>query len=76
MPIDQRPAICIRVTRQHVQDWLDFAKTHIRWIIRDWMPLLFTDKSKICLGFTDRRQLVWKIPKERFDEFNVAEHGR
>ena len=35
-----------------------------------------TDASKFCLNFTDERQLMWRIPKERFDELNVAEHGR
>ena len=51
---------------------LDFAIIYVRWTIRVWTPVLFTE-SKFCLNFTDRRQLVWGIPKERFDEFNVAE---
>ena len=38
--------------------------------------MLFTDESRFCLDFTDRSQLVWRMPKERFDEFNVAEHDR
>ena len=36
--------------------------------------MLFTDESRFCLDFTDRRQLVWRMPKERFDDLNVAEH--
>ena len=59
-----------------MQDGLDFARTHVSWTIRDWTPLLFTDESKFCLDFTNRRQFVWRIPKERFDELNVAEYGR
>ena len=38
--------------------------------------MLFTDESRLCLDFTDRRQLVWRMPKERFDDLNVAEHDR
>ena len=38
--------------------------------------MLFTDESRFCLDFTDRRQLVWRMPKERFDDLNVAEHDR
>ena len=38
--------------------------------------MLFTDESRLCLDLTDRRQLVWRMPKERFDELNVAEHDR
>ena len=36
--------------------------------------MLFTDESRFCLDFTDRRQLVWIMPKQRFDLLNVAEH--
>ena len=59
-----------------MQDWLDFARNHVRWTIRDWTQVLFTDESRFCLDFTDRRQLVWRMPKERFDELNAAEHDR
>ena len=58
----RRPAIRVPLTRQHVQDWLDFARIHIRWTICDWTPVLFTDESRFCLDFTDRRQLVWRMP--------------
>ena len=53
-----------------MQDRLDFARTQVRWTTRDWTP----DECKFCLDFTDRRQLTWRMPKERFDELNVAEH--
>ena len=59
-----------------MQDRLGFARTHVRCTIRDWTPVLFTDEARFCLNFTDRRQLVWRMPKERFDELNVAEHDR
>ena len=72
----RRPAIRVPLTRQHVQDGLDFAITHVRWTIRDWTPVPFTDESRFYLDFTDRRQLVWRMYKERFDELNVAEHDR
>ena len=61
--------------QQHVQDRLDFARTHVRWTIRDWTPVLFTE-SRFCLDFTDKRQLVWRMSKERFHYLNVAEHDR
>ena len=37
--------------------------------------MLFADESRFFLDFTDRSQLVWRMPKERFDELNVTEHG-
>ena len=51
--IARRLAIRVPLTRQHMQDRLDFARTHVRWTIRDWTPVLFTDKSKFCLNFID-----------------------
>ena len=72
----RRPAVHVPLTRQHVQDRLDFARTHVRWTIRDWTPVLFTDESGFCLDFTDKRQLVWRMAKEQFHYLNVAEHDR
>ena len=59
---------------QHVQDRLYFARTHVRWTIRDWTSVLFTDESRFCLDFTDKRQLVWRMSKEQFHYLNMAEH--
>ena len=47
---------------------------NVRLTIRDWPQVIFTDESRFCLEFIDRSQLVWRMPKERFDELNVAEH--
>ena len=68
------PAIRVPLTRQHVQDRFDFARNHVRLTVRDWTPVLFTDESRFCLDFTDRRLLVRRMPKDRFDELIVAEH--
>ena len=59
-----------------MQDRLYFLRTHVRWTICDWTPVLFTDESRFCLDFTDRSQLVWRMSKEKFDDLNVAEHDR
>ena len=48
-----RRAMRVQFTRQHVQDWFDFAVIHIRWTIRDWTPVVITDESRFCLDFTD-----------------------
>ena len=42
------------------------------------MDYSWLDSSAISdewFDFADRRQLVWRMPKMRFDELNVAEHG-
>ena len=60
-----------------MQDRLDFARSHIRWTIYDKTPVLhvFTE-SRFCFDFNDRRQLMWRMPKQRFDELNVTEQNR
>ena len=42
----------------------------------DWAPVLFTDESRFCVDFTDRRARAWRMPNERFAPVCVAEHDR
>ena len=42
----------------------------------DWAPVLFTDESRFCVDFTDRRARVWRMPNECFAPVCVAEHDR
>lgn len=72
----RRPAIRVPLTPRHVQERLLFAQNHVRWTINDWTPVLFTDESRFCLDFTDKRQKVWRMPNERFHTLNVSEHDR
>ena len=71
-----RPAICIPLTRHHVQEHLEWARDHVTWALNDWTPILFTDKSRFCVDFTDRRARVWRMRNERFAEVCIAEHDR
>ena len=70
----QRPAICIPLTRHHVQERLEWARDHVTWALNDWTPILFTDESRFCVDFTDRRARVWRKRNERFAEVCIAEH--
>ena len=54
----QRPAIHIPFTPYHIQERLDWARQHIGWTLNDRTPVLFTDESKFCIDFTDRRDSV------------------
>ena len=38
--------------------------------------MLFTDKSKFFIDFTDRRASVWRARSKRFAPVCVAEHDR
>ena len=62
----RRPAIRVPLTRYHVQMRLARARDHVTWTQNDWAPVLFTDESRFCVDFTDRRARVWRMPNERF----------
>ena len=72
----RRPAIRVPLTRYHVQMRLAWARDHVTWTQNDWAPVLFTDESRFCVDFTDRRARVWRMPNERFAPVCVAEHDR
>ena len=55
---------------------LAWARDHVTWTQNDWAPVLFTDESRFCVDFTDRRARVWRMPNERFASVCVAEHDR
>ena len=55
---------------------LAWALDHVTWTQNDWAPILFTDESRFCVDFTDRRARVWRMPNECFAPVCVAEHDR
>ena len=55
---------------------LAWARDHVTWTQNEWAPVLFTDESRFCVDFTDRRARVWRMPNERFAPVCVAEHDR
>ena len=70
------PAIRVPLTRYHVQMCLVWVRDHVTWTQNDWAPALFTDESRFCVDFTDRRARVWRLQNERFAPVCVAEHDR
>ena len=71
----RRPAIRIPLT-QHIQMRLEWAQTHVKWTVNDWSPVLFTDESRFCVDFMNRRAKVWRSPNERIAPACTAEHDR
>ena len=55
---------------------LAWARDPVTWTQNDCAPVLFTDESRFCVDFTDRRARVWRMPNERFAPVCVAEHDR
>jgi len=57
----RRPAIRIPLMLQHFQTRLQWARGHVTRTLNDWTPVLFTDESRFCVGFTDRRTRVRRM---------------
>ncbi len=72
----RRPPICIPLIRNHIPACLQWAQDHITWSLNDWTPVLFTDESRFCVYFTDKRARVWRITNERFAPVCIANHAR
>ena len=72
----RRPCIRILLTPNHRRVRYEWPMDHVRWTLGDWRPVLFTDESRYCLDFTDRRARVGRRPGERLHADNIAEHDR
>lgn len=72
----RRACIRIPLTQRHRRDRLDWARGHVNWTVNDWASVLFTDESRFCVDFTDRRARVWIRAGQRYQDANVAEHDR
>ena len=72
----RRPAIRVPLTQYHMQIRLAWAWDHVTWTQNDWAAVLFTNESRFCVDFTDRRARVWRMPNEHFAPVCVAEHDR
>ena len=68
----RRPAIRVPLTRYQVQMRLAWVRDHVTWTQNDWAPVLFTDESRFCVDFTDRRARVWRMPNKSFAPVCVA----
>ena len=69
---------CIRspLPRLHKQARLDWAQDHVNFTDNDWDPVLFTNESRYCLDFPDRRARVWRRRGKRFQDANISEQTR
>ena len=70
----RRECIRIPLTRLHKHARLNWTQDHGNGTDNDRDPVLFTDESRYCLNFTDRRARVWRRLGERFQDANMSEH--
>ena len=75
----RRPCIRVPLTSLRRQARLEWARDHVslvRSTRQNWKFVLFTDESRFCLDFTDRRANVCRRAGERLQDGNIAEHDR
>lgn len=64
----RRPAIRPVLLQRHRVARLAWARRHLRFRIRDWADVLFTDESRFHLDSSDRRCRVYRRPGERYSD--------
>ena len=55
---------------------MNWARTHLRWIRRQWGSVLFTDESKFNVQNYDGRYRVYRERGQRFTEYYVQKRNR
>lgn len=69
-----RPNRVPRLTRQHKQRRMEFARMCQNWEERDWRRVLFSDESRFSLRSPDGRHRVWRRQGERYSSDTVVQH--
>ena len=62
----RRPVQVPRLTQQHRAASPLFAGNHVKWQLRQWIPVLFTDESRFPLTQHDGCQRVWRQRGEQY----------
>ncbi|GBN46908.1 hypothetical protein AVEN_57578-1 [Araneus ventricosus] len=55
----QRPAVCVPLSPEHVRPRLHWAREHRSWTPEQWGHVLFTDESRFNIQNDSRRPMIW-----------------
>ncbi len=69
----RRLDIRVPLMNNHVRERLRWTGDHVQWRPRNWTPVLFTDESRCCQDFRDRRARVCRRPNKRFAPACISE---
>lgn len=67
------PATGPQLTQAQREYRLRFAREHVAWTEEDWGRVLFSDESRFALYTSDRRDRVWRRPRERYARATMVE---
>lgn len=70
----RRPAVRVPLSRAHKLAHLQWAREHSKMTQNEWGTVLFTNESRFCVNFLDRRRRIWRRPGERNLPQNVVQH--
>ena len=70
----RRPAVRIPIIRHHRRLGSDWCWRHLRWTVRQWSTVCFSDALRFNLRFNDGRIIVYSRPGERYSDANIREH--
>lgn len=71
--VPKRAATGPKLTAEHREKRLRFAREHLDWTPEQWDSVLFTDESRMCLFANDRRTRVYRRSGERFAQCCITE---
>lgn len=69
----KRAATGPKLSREHRERRLRFAREHVDWTPDQWRSVLFTDECRVCLFGNDRRKRVYRRTGERYAECCITE---
>lgn len=72
----RRPVRGMVLTAERRQNRARWACQHLRWTLREWNNVLFTDESRFCQSQADGRQRVWRRQGERYAACCVQQFNR
>ena len=72
----RRSDVRIPLTRHHRRLRFDWCRRHLRWTVRQWSTVCFSDESRFNLRFNDGRILVYSRHGERYTDVTIREHDR
>ena len=64
------------LTERHRRQRRQWARTHVRWPVRDWQKVLFSEESRFTFTRGDGRHRVYRRKNERYANACVEERDR
>ena len=71
-----RPALRTPLTNGHRRVRRDWCRRHVRWNLRQWSTVYFSDESRFNVKFNDGRIRVYRRKGERYCDVNVMPYNR